>query len=190
MKNSIIKGAILTALLIGGLAHIYAEECIPTVSDALGPYYVSGMPVLENLNRFGKPGEPLLVKGRILSATSRNGVAARIEVWQTDGEGRYYPEGNGRRTGYLDSQLDMRGTVLSDAAGNFSFNTVVPSNYGSRPPHIHYRISAPGYRLLITQHYIHTRNNNAGGPCRGARLISGNEGRQFPAPDIYLRPIN
>ena len=182
-----MKRLIVISLLIGSMVHVYSEECIPTASDALGPYYVSGMPVLENINRFGKTGEPLLVKGRVLSAVDRTGIASRIEVWHTDGEGHYYPEGNGHRSDYPDTQLDIRGTVLSDELGNYFFYTVVPANYGTRPPHIHYRISAPGYRILITQHYIHKRSNRAGGRCRGAQLISRDRQVQFVAPDIYLQ---
>jgi protocatechuate 3,4-dioxygenase beta subunit len=29
----------------------------------------------------------------------------------------------------------------------------VPVSYGSRPPHIHVRVRAPGYEELVTQHY-------------------------------------
>jgi protocatechuate 3,4-dioxygenase beta subunit len=29
----------------------------------------------------------------------------------------------------------------------------VPVPYGGRPPHIHIRVTAPGYRELVTQHY-------------------------------------
>jgi catechol 1,2-dioxygenase len=29
----------------------------------------------------------------------------------------------------------------------------VPVSYGGRPPHIHLRVTAPGYEELVTQHY-------------------------------------
>ena len=173
--------------LISGCAHA-AERCIPTPADALGPFYVADTLVLENINRFQKSGVPLVVRGKIRSALNRTGVAARIEVWQTDGTGRYYPEGNGDRTDYSDTQLDMRGTVLTDEGGAFIFYTVVPGEYGSRPPHIHYRISASGYRTLITQHYINHAEYR-GPACRSAALTQSDEQQQFLAPDIYLQPL-
>ena len=179
------------ALAIAGTAPIgaaSAASCSPTKSDYLGPFYVSGMPVLKNLNRFGEPGEKLLVTGTIRSASDRSPIAnARIEVWQTDGKGRYHPQGQGKRSKYKDRDLDLRGTVISDEDGRFEFETVVPGTYRPRPRHFHYRITAPGHRTLVTQHYVREGKRMPGGKCRSAHVTRTGGQAKYAAPDIFLR---
>jgi protocatechuate 3,4-dioxygenase beta subunit len=46
-----------------------------------------------------------------------------------------------------------RATVFADAEGAYRFESHFPPAYGGRPPHIHLRVSAAGYRILVTQHY-------------------------------------
>ena len=128
-RNKIVYGAcalFLIAVLAPSAAA--ASGCIPTATDFLGPFFVSGMPIAEDINRFGKAGEPLTVSGIVRSAAGDNRpiANARIEIWQTDGSGRYYPENNGARSDYKDTELDMRGAVVTDANGRYSFRTVVP----------------------------------------------------------------
>lgn len=166
-----------------------AASCSPTQSDYLGPYYVSGMPVLKNINRFGKPGEPLIVSGLVRSTAGKQEAIAnaRLEVWQTDGQGAYHPAGQGNKSDYADSKLDMRGTVVTNASGRFSFRTVVPGAYRPRPPHFHYRITAPGYKTLITQHYVREAGRKSGVSCRSAEIDQSAKPALFPAPTIFLQ---
>jgi hypothetical protein len=46
-----------------------------------------------------------------------------------------------------------RATVLASQRGRYRFESNVPVSYGGRPPHIHVRVTAPGYEELVTQHY-------------------------------------
>jgi protocatechuate 3,4-dioxygenase beta subunit len=48
---------------------------------------------------------------------------------------------------------EYRATLSSDANGYYRFQSHFPPPYSGRPAHIHLRISAPGYRTLVTQHY-------------------------------------
>ena len=179
----------MAALAVPGGAA--ANECVPTESDFLGPFYVSGMPIAGDINRFGKPGESLSVTGVVRSAAADNSpiANARIEIWQTDGAGRYYPENNGARSDYKDTELDMRGAVVTDADGRYSFRTVIPGEEGriGRPKHIHYRLTAAGHRPLVTQHYVAENGKMPGGPCRSAEIVRRGGVARFVAPDIYLR---
>jgi protocatechuate 3,4-dioxygenase beta subunit len=72
---------------------------------------------------------------------------------------------------YGEDKTDMRGTFISDAEGKFHFRTVRPLGYGipmdgpvgglitaqarhgCRPAHIHFLITADGYRELVTALY-------------------------------------
>ncbi|UCD35941.1 MAG: hypothetical protein JSU90_03670 [Nitrospiraceae bacterium] len=109
-------------------------SCVPTPEDQLGPFYKSGAPVRSSVG-----------KGYILTGTVQSSrdcapiVQAKIEIWLTG------PDGN-----YGD---DYRATVYSDTSGAYSFESNKPKPYFGRPPHIHIRVSAEGFRTLITQHY-------------------------------------
>ena len=176
------------AVALCWLAPARGEDCAPTRNDSLGPYYISGTPVLESLNRFGKPGEPMRITGEIRSSEPPHHPlpGARVKIWQTDGTGRYHPAGNGDFADYKDRDIDMRGTIIADDKGQFSVLSLVPDDYGSRPPHIHYRISAPEHRTLVTQHYPGTRR--ARDPCRSAPVNRSLDVTHFPAPTIFLQP--
>lgn len=165
------------------------QGCAPTPSDAMGPFYVADAPVVDDLNRWGKPGEPMAVTGRVLDAGDlRTPVAqARVEAWQTDGEGRYHPQGNGPASVYADRDIDMRGTVIADTEGRFFYRTLVPGRYAPRPRHIHYRVTAPGYETLVTQHYVSDGEDVPGGPCRSGRVDRSSGEARFDGPAIYLR---
>ncbi len=170
-----------------------AEEglaCTPTEADAMGPFYVSDTPIVDDLNRHGKSGDPLILSGRILSAEGDNRpiANARIEIWQTDGNGDYHPDNNGAYGDYADEAIDLRGTVLSDEDGQYAVKTLVPGAYFPRPRHFHYRITAPAHAPLVTQLYITGDGvlSQPGGDCRHAALETTTEGLLYEAPDIFL----
>ena len=183
------KSPIVTLLL--GLCWqtpAWSEACAPTAGDSLGPYYVSGTPVVESLNRFGKQGEPMRIMGSVRSSEAPYSPlsGARVELWQVDGRGRYHPRGDGAYSDYGERDVDMRGTVITDGEGRFTVMSLVPPGYGFRPPHIHYRITAPGHRPLVTQHYPDAGETRDG--CRTAPVDRSGDVALFVAPTIYLRP--
>lgn len=120
----------LTATSTGADA---AARCVPTRADALGPFYVRGAPVRT------KVGSGYVLRGRTLSTACRPIPRVRIEFWLANPQGQY------------DSA--HRATVFSARDGRYRFESNRPPAYGSRPPHIHLRVSARGYRTLVTQHY-------------------------------------
>jgi protocatechuate 3,4-dioxygenase beta subunit len=166
-----------------------AEEAqMPTAPDMEGPFYISNVPVVTNLNRFGKPGEVMQIAGRVMNAAAPGQPipGARLEIWQTDGTGHYFPERNGDYSDFRDSDIDMRGTVIADAEGRFSVMSVFPREYWPRPSHIHYWIRAEGFQPLVTQHYLDTSPRNR--PHRTAQVIRTHTPALYPAPTIYLQP--
>ena len=54
-----------------------------------------------------------------------------------------------------------RATVISDDAGAYRFESHRPPDYGFRPPHIHFRVTAEGFKTLVTQHYPETGTSQA-----------------------------
>jgi hypothetical protein len=111
-----------------------AYPCTPTYPDMDGPFYRPGAPVRSQI------GTGYLLMGEVKSALDCQPVGgARIELWMTGPDGHYDDR--------------WRATTFARDDGRYFFRGHVPAPYGSRPPHIHLIVNAPGFRELITQHY-------------------------------------
>jgi len=79
-----------------------------------------------------------------------------MEIWQADHLGLYDLDG-----------YRYRATLLSDAAGKYGFDSVMPGHYPGRVcQHVHYIVTAPGHRPLVTQLYFATDPVFEGDPDR------------------------
>lgn len=84
--------------------------------------------------RNAKLGRDLVVEGRVRSAADCRALPhARVEHWQAGRDGRYTEA--------------LRAYQLTDRDGRFRFVTEWP---GHPPPHIHFRVDAPGHGTLIS----------------------------------------
>jgi protocatechuate 3,4-dioxygenase beta subunit len=116
--------------------------CAPTAPDMLGPFYVPGAPERNTV------GEGYVLSGRVLDADSCEPIAgATLEFWMAGPDGEYTDA--------------YRATWKSDADGAYSFSSSVPVPYAGRPPHIHIRVTANEYPVLVTQHYPESGVNAA-----------------------------
>jgi protocatechuate 3,4-dioxygenase beta subunit len=98
-----------------------------------------------------EPGEPLLVRGRVLVGKGGEPLAsARIYVYQTADDGRYTLD---RSRGEGSSNPRLFGYVQTDDSGEFEIRTIVPGSYpGTRiARHIHYAITAAGYNRVVKE---------------------------------------
>ena len=117
----------------GSAGSAAAPRCAPTRADALGPFYEPGAPVRS------KVGTGYVLRGRVLTTGCRSIRRARIELWLVNPRGEY--------------DAAHRATLFSRADGTYRFESNKPIGYESRPPHIHVRVTARGFRTLVTQHY-------------------------------------
>lgn len=141
-------------LLCAGLACLAAPvfaQCRRTPSAGLGPYYRPVKGIQPDLcQRDSSAG--IVVFGRVLAFPECRSVAdALIEIWHADKYGNYSRVGDPR---FDDAACLLRANVRSDDGGRYSFRTVMPGTYMGRPQHIHFRVSARGYRTLVTQLYF------------------------------------
>jgi protocatechuate 3,4-dioxygenase beta subunit len=109
-------------------------SCAPTPSDALGPFYKPNAPARTSV------GKGYVLKGVVRSSVDCSPIqGARLEFWLAGPDGRY--------------DDDHRATLLSDHSGAYRFESNFPPAYSGRPPHVHIRATADGFKTLVTQHY-------------------------------------
>lgn len=87
----------------------------------------------------GEPGERLVVTGRLFARDGRSALpGVRIELWQTDANGLYAPDGS--------MEPRLRAELVTGARGEYEIRTIRPAPYPDRPipAHIHYRVRARG----------------------------------------------
>lgn len=122
-----------------------------TTQDAYGqgPFYLANAPFLTNrsLAEASLPHK-IRISGYVTDTETLLPIEnVEIDIWHANPDGQY--DANG---------YTLRGKVLSDENGFYSFDTIKPGHYpngGSyRPSHIHFKITAPGESPLITQLYF------------------------------------
>jgi len=144
-------GALSTLFISKGVVGI---TCDLTSPDILGPFYLSGSPSKTQIAATGEPGERLFISGKVLGNDCQTPLpGAVIEVWQADDDGCYHhPSSCGQEN------FKLYGQMVSNTSGNYEFETILPGKYlnGSdfRPSHIHFKITGPDQKALITQLYF------------------------------------
>ncbi|HEX7742482.1 MAG TPA: dioxygenase [Sphingobium sp.] len=153
-----------------------------TESTVFGPFY-SGeqteLPYGASILRRDEAGERLFVEGTVGREDGSPLADAKLEVWQTAPNGLYDVQDGDQPKGHL------RGTFRTDTLGRYSFETVRPVSYPVpgdgpvgqllkalgrhlyRPAHIHFMISAPGHRKLVTHLFM------AGDPYLASDTVFG-----------------
>jgi protocatechuate 3,4-dioxygenase beta subunit len=130
-----------------------ANACGVTESAPAGPYYVANAARVTNINVLKMRGTPMLVAGVIRGQDGAALADALVEIWHCDAEGNYHPFDQGDVKDFKPQQLNLRGIARTDTRGRYAFESIVPAQYSSRRRHIHWKVSAPGHRTLITQSY-------------------------------------
>ena len=156
------------SMLVETLNNPAGDGC--TEATVLGPFHVEGTPQLEpgsNICRDGK-GMPCHVSGRVTDIDGEPLAGASLDVWQTNADGYYdvqQPD--------LQPAMNLRGRFVTDPEGRYAFRTVKPVSYpvptdgpvgdilnrmgrhAWRPAHIHFIVTKPGYRRLVTHIFAH-----------------------------------
>lgn len=113
-------------LFAAGPAH---GQCVATQAKPAGSHY---KPISRQEVNVGKGFK---VGGFVRQVDDCKPIAdARVGHWQPDAKGKY--------------TNDLRAYVLTDRSGRYEFNTELPGQ-GSRK--IHFIVTAPGYKTLITE---------------------------------------
>jgi catechol 1,2-dioxygenase len=139
-----------------------------TDTSVFGPFWVEGAPELETGASILKDGTEadMLVYGRVSGRDGKPLGNALLDVWQTAPNGLYDVQDPGQ------PPMNLRGKFRTGPDGMFSFRTIRPTSYPIphdgpvgklldaagrhpwRPAHLHFMISAEGFRTLITSLYF------------------------------------
>jgi len=131
-----------------------------------GPLYLADAPLSKGEARLDdgtEQGEALFMEGQVRDAAGQPIAGAVVDVWHANTLGGY---------SFFDPSQqpwNLRRRIETDAEGRYRFRTIMPSGYGcppdgptqklldqlgrhgKRPAHVHFFVSAPGYRQLTTQ---------------------------------------
>jgi protocatechuate 3,4-dioxygenase beta subunit len=122
------------------------QERPATPVNEIGPFYKRRAPESRELRAPGEPGLPLSVTGKVWSARGEALPGAVIEIWHADHLGHYDLDG-----------YRFRSRIPADAEARYGMETVMPGHYPGRvAQHIHYLVTAPAHKPLITQLYFAT----------------------------------
>ena len=136
-----------------------------TESSVLGPFHILGAPELPvGGDLIGdNQGERTVVYGEVKGPDGQPIEGARLEIWQTAGNGLYSNQDDKQ------SEFNLRCCQVTGADGRYGFSTVRPAPYTVpsdgpvgdllsatgrhpwRPSHLHFIVTADGYRSLVTE---------------------------------------
>jgi hydroxyquinol 1,2-dioxygenase len=139
-----------------------------TENTVFGPFFVANSPAyaLGDDIANGASGTPCWFHGDVRSSTGEAIEGANMEIWMADDEGNYDVQ-------YADLDHPQgRGHIASGEEGRYYFWSVPPEAYPiphdgpvgdlltgagrhpMRPAHIHFQITAPGYKTVTTHVFV------------------------------------
>jgi len=145
----------------------YKASAGTTESTVLGPFHRENAPKYPlgaNISRHATDGEPCRVSGTVRDEKGRPVAGAKLDIWEGGADGLYDSQKG--------EEMNLRGVFHTDAQGRFHFRCVTPSFYPvpndgpvgrmlvatgrhpMRPPHLHFWITAKGYKPLITHLFV------------------------------------
>ena len=132
----------------------------------LGPFWRAKAPACapgDTIARGDTPGMPLEVGGTVYGPGGGPLAGATVDVWQASPVGLYENQDPSQ------PDMNLRGRFTTDVQGRYFLRSVHPAGYPVptdgpcgdllraqrrhpfRPAHLHFMVSAPGHRVLITQ---------------------------------------
>ncbi|MEK7727573.1 MAG: twin-arginine translocation signal domain-containing protein [candidate division KSB1 bacterium] len=131
---------------------VLQDKLKPTAQNPLGPFYRAGAPFRAKVTPPFEPGTALLVSGRVWAYDTKKPLAgAVLDVWHVDHTGVYSSGDPDAKRGFKN-----RARLITSETGYYEFEAIHPIAYQPnsdfwRSPHIHYKITHPGYKTLVTE---------------------------------------
>lgn len=157
-------GSLATALWTPRL--VSAEKCLPTPRQIMGPFYpvewegdIDMILDQKDTSPATPAGERVVLQVLVKDLDCQPVAGAIVDVWQASSAGRYDHPRDAAPGNVVDPGFQYRGRTQTPASGSFELRTIKPGSYPAaegwdRPPHIHFRVRAPGFREVTTQMYF------------------------------------
>ena len=131
-----------------------------------GPLYVANAPLSQDFARMddgSERAEAMWLHGKVTDLEGNPVAGAIVDIWHANTQGGY---------SFFDpsqSEYNLRRRVKTSAEGRYAVRSIVPCGYGcppdgptqklltglgrhgNRPAHVHFFVSAPGFKHLTTQ---------------------------------------
>ncbi|MCS6938003.1 MAG: intradiol ring-cleavage dioxygenase [Roseiflexaceae bacterium] len=154
------------SMLVDAINH--RTNGVATASTVLGPFYREGaaeLPYGASISKDGR-GEPAVLTGRVLSTDGTPIAGAVLDVWEANEQGLYEQQDPNQ------PEMNLRGRFRTDEEGRYKIVAIKPVSYSIpddgpvgqmlralgrhpyRPAHIHFIVSAPGHRSLVTHLFV------------------------------------
>ncbi len=174
----------------------HAQEEAVSHAALLGPFWRANAPICQagdNIARGNTQGLPLEVCGVVYDKHGKPLPDAMVDVWHASPVGLYENQDDAQEN------MNLRGRFKTDAQGAYFFKTVRPAGYPvptngpcgdllraqlrhpNRPAHLHFMVSTPGHKVLITQVFADGDDNLTSDPVFGvtAPLVGQYEERMI-----------
>lgn len=169
-------GLLAAVMMIGFISSSVAQ--VPREYDA--DKYVAPINAPSEIVIAGKdePGERMIVTGQVTDGTKPL-PSVSIYVFHADAQGKYSPE-----CGSCDESARLHGALRTEATGHYRYDTIRPGAYGP-PAHVHYVVSAPGYKSRMVELWFEDDPGLAERRARGEPEIP----KMFPPGAVSIQPI-
>ncbi|WP_127104694.1 intradiol ring-cleavage dioxygenase [Pararhodobacter zhoushanensis] len=155
------------SMLVDAINHRVEQGATPTT--VFGPFHVEGAPERAMgacISADGK-GEICLFEGRVTDLDGNPVEGASLDVWSDNADGFYDVQQPG-----IQPQWNNRGIFRTGPDGRYAFRGIRPISYPIpddgpvgkmlaalgrhpwRPAHMHFLVSAPGFRRVITHTFV------------------------------------
>jgi len=127
----------------------FSGDCT-TTDDILGPFFRPNAPTRYDMTDPKLEGTRVELKGIVYKSDCTTPLKnTLVEIWHADKEGNYDNDS---------SEFRQRASWTTNERGEYAFKTILPGKYLNgklyRPAHIHFRITEPNSKELVSQIYF------------------------------------
>jgi protocatechuate 3,4-dioxygenase, alpha subunit len=176
-----------------------------TPAQTVGPFFHDALmrDGVDELDRDGSAGSPIVLVGAVHDGTGDKVADAMVELWQSNGAGRYRHPADGRSSDVASDFIGF-GRVATDDEGRYRVRTVLPGAVPGRDgtvqsPHLNVHVFARGLLdKLQTRIYFARHPSNDADPVllavpqdRRSTLFAREDGHEDGVPryrfDVVLQ---
>lgn len=138
----------LVSSLLGAVIALGAQSLDFIVPEYLADQFTApaDAPATITIAGANEPGRRLIVRGRTVDG-AKPVAGVSLYLFHTDARGLYATDIADLNAAELNPRL--HGSLRTDSAGQYQYETIRPGSYDNGPSHVHYVVKAEGYEPLL-----------------------------------------